>query len=315
MSCVWKQENWSHYAIPSFLIIGIQVSYIPQHVSIIMSKSSRGISWISLWLAAISTSCNVVASTISLDVWPKFECCYNEWGFGHCVSSILPEIQLSTGFTNTWVLFLLVILYHETKSDYMVLKPSTDSIDGSQEHVLEKKSGKKKLIMWIVFLLSFLICFVSFFAVGITLNYTLPNKENVIDRYAMAIGILAASAVFVQWTPQIYKTFVNKDPGTLSILFLLLQTPGSFLCVWAFLGIRPWYVWASYAVSGVQQSVTLFLVLLYTPSVRRFFGCASREIDEEARVSLMAQEDRDDYDDPYAENANPSLSRRTPLIS
>jgi hypothetical protein len=55
--------------------------------------------------------------------------------------------------------------------------------------------------------------------------------KDILKDYAFAFGVLSASAEFVHWTPQIWKTWKAKDPGSLSIAMLVLQAPGSFLVV------------------------------------------------------------------------------------
>jgi len=95
--------------------------------------------------------------------------------------------------------------------------------------------------------------------------YILRQQSTTLVTYARVLGISASILVIIHWSPQIWTTFNLKSPGTLSILMLVLQMPGSLVVVFfqAVLNKADWTTWTPYLLTAVQQLILLILCLVY----------------------------------------------------
>ncbi|KAJ4462463.1 putative PQ loop repeat protein [Paratrimastix pyriformis] len=93
--------------------------------------------------------------------------------------------------------------------------------------------------------------------------------ETSIIVYAQVMGILSVICNIVQWSPQIWKTWRLKSKGSLSIIMLALNTPGSFLILFylAVIEKNGVFTWISFLAAGSQQLFLLVLVIIF--EVRR----------------------------------------------
>jgi len=89
------------------------------------------------------------------------------------------------------------------------------------------------------------------------------GNSAVVKHYALALGILAAIGVILQWTPQIYHTWRAKEIGSLSVVMTGVQVPGNFLVViFQFLYHTSVFTWLPALIAGIQQ-LMLFILCCY----------------------------------------------------
>ena len=58
--CDFDERSVFTYAVGIFLVVGVIVSYVPQHATIVFKRTSFGISWVTTLLANVSSCCNVL---------------------------------------------------------------------------------------------------------------------------------------------------------------------------------------------------------------------------------------------------------------
>jgi len=251
--CVFNEQEWYTYGLGLVLIFGVILSYVPQHYAIIKSKSARGISWIMIALANLSTCCNTINAV--LEQWKKIACC-NEFSALQCNAVMLPLYQISVGWINSFILFVLVIVYFP-------LRDFPPNLMREEENEIYKRNCKsQKLSIW-TFVAYLVLNLVAATVAGAVLLIVYGRDSSPLKGYAFALGLVATCATIIQWTPQIWKTWNAKDIGNLSIAMLLLQTPGSFLVV-IFQGIlnhENISTWMPFFLTGIQQSVLLAICI------------------------------------------------------
>lgn len=97
--------------------------------------------------------------------------------------------------------------------------------------------------IWCVFGGGFLTIYAAY-------NYHIDHPMNKVLDYVM--GILGTLTIIAQWIPQMYTTYKTKGPGSLSVITLVINAPGSFLNVILQFSANPAgvSVWLPYLFSG-----------------------------------------------------------------
>ncbi|OLL26331.1 hypothetical protein NEOLI_000887 [Neolecta irregularis DAH-3] len=90
------------------IVLGVILSYIPQHYRIILKKSSEGISPWFLLLGITSTSDALI--NILILQYPILKCC-QELGPGKCFIATLGIAQIAMGFLMFTIIVVLVTVY------------------------------------------------------------------------------------------------------------------------------------------------------------------------------------------------------------
>jgi len=258
--CIFKEQPWYSYGLGLVLIFGVILSYIPQHFAIINSKSARGISWITIALANLSTCCNTLNAV--LEQWHQISCC-DKFSALQCNAVMLPTYHISVGWINSFILFVLVLVYFP-------LRDFPPQLMREQENEIYKRNCRSRMLAIWSFVAYLVLNLVAATAIGLAMLLVYGTDSKPLKTYAFSLGIVATCATVVQWTPQIWKTWNAKDIGNLSILMLLLQTPGSFLVV-LFQGIlnhQNISTWMPFFLTGIQQAV-LLAICIYLEVRRR----------------------------------------------
>lgn len=175
------------FALNSFLILGLLVSYYPQILRIHTSKSSIGISPQFLLLGFLGSICNL--SNITILSIETLERCSQ--------ISLLLCIQRTFGVS---LIAVQTVLF--------------SSVTGLS--LYHSKSTKTAISLFIFTTLSSLI--VS--------TVILINNPSVSLIYASMFGVVALGAGCLQYIPQVWTTWKKRDFGALSIATLLMQCPG-----------------------------------------------------------------------------------------
>lgn len=154
-------------------------------------------------------------------------------------------------------------------------------------------------------------------------NILLTSRyEDALQWYANGLGLGATALAIVQFLPQIYTTYTLKSVGSLSLLTMCIQTPGSY--VWAAslaarLGWAGWSIWGLFCVTGTLQGIILTLGIIYELRERR----ERREAEILADPEGVAQDggaverghvghlaDQNDQDDDIRDESTPLISAR-----
>jgi len=224
----WMTDNTVHFVLPpvlgpncyeeptylnkilcTVLVVGVGVTFFPQWQKIYKRKTSEGVSFITfgiLFLANFFVTQNSV-----LLRQEKLLCCSELTGV-LCVLNNLATLQLAVTTLALTVSYTLILRYFPQTSDEGAPRTKSKSI----------------AYLWIMFCaLLAILSVVGFFI------YTNGGKGEQTriwrERYAHAMGVLAAICQASVWAPQLYTSCKMKDEGSLSLTSLSFTTLGSFL--------------------------------------------------------------------------------------
>eukprot|EP01119_Soliformovum_irregulare_P020463 TRINITY_DN6628_c0_g1_i1.p1 TRINITY_DN6628_c0_g1~~TRINITY_DN6628_c0_g1_i1.p1 ORF type:complete len:303 (-),score=49.56 TRINITY_DN6628_c0_g1_i1:51-959(-) len=291
--CYFKEQSPFSYAIGVGLILGVCISYIPQFIAIIRRRSSVGIAWQTVLLANISTCSNTINAIF--EQWETVACCRLYYTPLQCAASTLSIAQIATGFINSTIFYILVLAFFPSEREEEEFKMS-----GQEQRYMSSSSFRSKWRLpgtnriraryaGLVYLILNILLIPA--TIGVLLWFYGPGSKEVTD-FAFAMGIVSSLAVVLQWTPQIVKTFRAKAVGSLSILMLILQAPGSFLVV-IFQGVlegKSVSTWLAFLLTGIQQMVLLIECLIFY--FRNKKREQARSINGDEREKLL-------YETPY----------------
>ncbi|WVR08984.1 hypothetical protein IAU60_006044 [Kwoniella sp. DSM 27419] len=273
----------SHHDVPTLVLslllcTGLVISYLPQHLRIIRSKSSEGFSPWFLLLGATSSASGML--NLLIVQWPLFRCC-RVLNAGTCFETLLGFFQV----TLQWLLFsIILILYlvyfpaHLKWQRVLPLEPehhhygalvSEDTTPGSTGDddlgtITTTPEWRLAVTLGIVVLLHLALLFLLSLSLLLVLPPTQPPHRFL--RYlATFLGISATLLAVLQYAPQIHKTYRSRLVGALSLGTMAIQVPGSVLFVLS-LVFRPgtdWTSWLAYAVTGGMQGALFIICLLW----------------------------------------------------
>jgi cystinosin len=228
------------------LMLGTIISYVPQYVAIIKAKSSEGLSF--LMMAIGLTGGFLIAVNSGVLKWSYAICCLDLNTLG-CLKNNLATEQLLASLGCVLVLYILYIKYHP--------------MEPTAKISYEKRKKQKKISIIVLIVVAVLSVIISVIC-GI-LYYNIELRNGTVKTIGQVLGVAAAISMVIQWTPQIYTTFVNKSQGNLSILMLLLQMPGALLVMFfqAILNKSDISTWLPYAFLFVEQFILVTLCVYF----------------------------------------------------
>lgn len=154
------------------------------------------------------------------------------------------------------------------------------------------------------------VILLSLFGVGLASIATVATDTSTHSRtqtWADILGTVAGSLSAVQYLPQIYFTWQLKSIKSLSIITMLIQVPGAFLfafSLWLRVGWRGWSTWLVYIVTGVLQSILLFLAITYLLADRRA-----------AQEGMLDDRALDEHADGAEDRLREGVDERTALLA
>ncbi|OQD75922.1 hypothetical protein PENDEC_c005G07167 [Penicillium decumbens] len=242
------------------IIIGILVSYLPQHIRIISRRSSFGISPYFVLLGTTSGT----SSFANILVFPKtahdFACCSQISGLA-CFAGLLGVFQIGM----QWLCFFSILLL------FVVYFPRATSPTNPVEPVSSTPSGptyRTALTVTAICLLHALATLI------ISVAFSL-RQPSALPVWANFLGVLSAILASIQYLPQIYTTLRLRCVGSLSIPMMCIQTPGSL--VWAASlaareGAQGWSIWGVLVVTACLQGTLLVMAIYF-----EYFGPESKQ--------------------------------------
>lgn len=267
MAHMWELDNSAceHLRSPSYLelvvsiviLIGLLISYLPQHYRIISRGTSEGIS---PYFVLLGTTSATAGFANILTVPPSREAigCCRELGAFDCAAGLLGVAQLGVQwlcFTLILVLFLIFFRYREANVP-------RDELGG--------ESPK-----WQTAVAVGLLCVFHGLIVVILTGVFALALPSYLTTWANSLGVMAALLAAVQYVPQIWTTYRLKHVGSLSIPMMCMQTPGGFLfaaSLFARLGVAGWSTWVIYLLTATMQGIVLVLGVYYEMDSRRHEG-------------------------------------------
>ncbi|KAI7202217.1 hypothetical protein KC316_g1928 [Hortaea werneckii] len=275
------------------LVLGIFISYIPQHYKIIKCGTSEGLSpwWVLLGgLSSIAAMGNILTLPASRE---DMMCC-REISGGACASALLGVVQIGV----QWGCFMFVVML------YLTFFP------GTSDHELAASSSSLRSAPPPSRRNAVLVGSTTLFAVltvGIistALVFAWPHHT---QFWANTLGSIAGVLSAIQYLPQIWYTWRLGDVKSLSYITMFIQVPGAFVfafSLWNRVGWEGWSTWLMFVVTGCLQGVLLCLAISYYLARRRL----AKEVDD--RDDYPRLDDVDGTAEPGAE-----VNEQTSLLS
>ncbi|KAG1835484.1 hypothetical protein EV424DRAFT_1531350 [Suillus variegatus] len=238
-------SDWFVNALATFLIIGLVVSYCPQHLRIIQMGSSEGFSPWFLLLGSTSSAAGML-NMIALS-WPTIQCC-NDVSVGKC-------LEITAGVTQVvlqWVLFtailVLYMIYYPARLKYVDIDiPAHGTLP--PQHVKTKLSSDdwrlSMNVSWAVTIHLVFITIVTFFLLLTRIQEPGGEVSRQISLWATLLGVSSALLAAIQYAPQLSRTYHSKLVGALSIPMMIIQSPGAFVMSIS-LALRPGINWTTW---------------------------------------------------------------------
>ncbi|KAK1821643.1 hypothetical protein LTR12_003870 [Friedmanniomyces endolithicus] len=275
--------------LAAVLLLGILVSYLPQHLKILSRRSSEGLSPWWVLLGALS-SIAALANILTLPASRQDIGCCQELGKGECAAALLGADAVD----DSVMLFLIFFPSTTTTAD---LSSSVSSLTSSPP-----PKRRDAVIVASLTLLALLF-------VGITSVTLVIADPHHTQAWANFLGTIAGLLATIQYVPQIWYTYRLGDVKSLSVITMLIQVPGAFLfafSLWQRLGWDGWSTWAVYVVTGILQGNLLGLAIFYYVRSRRTGKSSAGEVDDDSS-------DVDDVDGATARAEN--VDERTTLLN
>jgi len=228
-----------------FLITGITISYIPQYVAIIRARSSDGINFGMLALSLLSAFLSGINAGVLN--WPEVVCCL-DLTTPQCFKNNLSTEQIFSGLICTTILYTLFLVYFKTEE--------------TKDETHETRQRRKNLAMGTY--VGVIVLSIGLSITAGVLYYNVHLRGSILQVIAKVLGLVSAVLIVVQWTPQIYTTYKMKSPGSLSVLMLILQIPGSLLVMFfqAF-NHKDITIWLPYVFQFLQQSILVVMCVIF----------------------------------------------------
>lgn len=236
------------FAIGILLIIGLIISFIPQYYKIIKTQSVEGISHWSQGLNNISSFCALFGAFM-LD-YNIFSSCHNNI---YCGRDMVPFIQLLFIWICLLINYILFIKYYNNTYDY------------------NKYEARYVYGFFIFYVIIFLGC-VTLTTIVLVANWEKWKSYGVL--FGDILNILSSLITAFVWVPQIITTIRLKHIGSLSLISLAIQVPGTLLTFifQVYISKLSWFIGAPYLVSFIFQLSLLILGIIYELKKRKLLA-------------------------------------------
>ncbi|KAH6614057.1 PQ loop repeat protein-like protein [Boeremia exigua] len=273
----------ANFSVSVFIVVGILVSYLPQHYKIISRRSSRGLSPLFVLLGTVSGTASI-ANILTLPESTRDMACCKEIGRFPCAAALLGIAQIGVQWTCFFFIMMLFLIFFPRP-----LIPGIDQ-DAEEEDISKMPTWKEAVLVLAVSLAFFIFAFIG----SVVFVYAVPSH---VRGWANFLGLLATVLAAIQYIPQIITTWRLQEPGSLSVLMMCIQTPGSFVfaaSLYARLGSGGWSAWGLFIFTGCLQGCLLAMSLSFLWRDRqvqkRLEQEASPDADSE-RTPLLVTED------------------------
>ncbi|KAI9770546.1 MAG: hypothetical protein M1840_003136 [Geoglossum simile] len=245
--------GYTNLALSILLLVGILISYLPQHYRIISRRSSEGISPYFVLLGTTSGTSSF--ANILILSRGDLHCCRHISSF-ECFAGSLGVAQVGMQWSCFAFILLLFVIFTPREPNPDIRK--TDRSDSSQ--------GFRTALAIAA------ICVLHAIATSALSAHFLNARPSSLILWANFLGINSTILASIQYFPQLWTTFRLKHVGSLSIPMMLIQTPGSFVwagSLFARLGKEGWSAWGVFVVTGSLQGSLLAMAIHYELKERR----------------------------------------------
>ncbi|CAA9965117.1 Peptidase M28 multi-domain protein [Pyrenophora teres f. maculata] len=235
-----------NFGVSIFIVVGILVSYLPQHFKIIARRSSRGLSPMFVLLGTVSGTASIANILTLPESTRDMDCCKDIGGFP-CAAAMLGIVQIAVQWACFFFIMLLFLIFFPRASDAV------------EEQDTDMPTWKEAVLVLGVSIAFFVV---SLFG-SVVFVYAIPSH---VRGWANFLGLLASLLAAIQYLPQIAMTWRLQETGSLSIPMMIIQTPGSFVfaaSLYARLGPRGWSAWGLFIFTGFLQGILLAMALSF----------------------------------------------------
>jgi len=172
-----------------------------------------------------------------------------------------------------------------TSESAVVVDSNTSATGTINSGDLKKKHSFEYRLTFILFLTFLAAVFVGTGIASVLLAF--HGREHELSlMYARLNGLLASALTFIQWTPQILRTYRQKSAGNFSILMICIMLPGAFITIayMIFVAKQSITTWLSYLCSGIQQAILFSLLVFYETK-----NCILKRKQGDASLSKIAE--------------------------
>ncbi|CAK5278264.1 unnamed protein product [Mycena citricolor] len=268
------------------LCIGLVISYLPQHLRIIRTGTSEGLSPWFLLLGSTSSAAGFLNLVTVQHV--QIRCC-SVVSIASCMESTAGIVQVGLQWAMFSFVFILYIIYFPDHLKY----ETTSAAEGASRYKTEPRKTKtwahSLLLAYFTvahFVLSFLVTLVILFSTPSPLtpvdppspypdpSFPDPDSDALptsLARWALLLGVSSAALAAIQYLPQIAFTWRARLVGALSVPMMCVQSPGAVAMVTS-IALRPgtnWTSWVTYAVAGMMQFTLLGICVAWKLRQRR----------------------------------------------
>lgn len=287
-----QAPSYLNLSLSIFILLGILISYLPQHYRIIHRRTSSGLSPYFVLLGTISGTCAFANILVLPASRADVACCSSVSTF-ECFAGLLGIAQVGV----QWSCFFAILLL------FLIFFPRDEVLPGAS-----------KMPSWRTALIVAFTCLAHLVLVILTSFYLIIERPSYLLAWANTLGIMAAVLALIQYFPQIWTTYHLKHVGSLSIPMMLIQTPGSF--VWAGslaarLGREGWSTWGVYVVTGCLQGCLLVMGIYFEFQARKAGEYMLPQDGREEDEVWVGGQDTDDEGHHVVENGRPGVERRT----
>ncbi|KAJ4138178.1 hypothetical protein NW768_001996 [Fusarium equiseti] len=252
-----KTPSYLELVVSIVLLLGILVSYLPQHYRIISRGTSEGISPYFVLLGVTSATAGF-ANILTVPPSRAAIGCCKELGRFECAAGLLGVAQLGA----QWVCFSLILVLFLIFFRYREANVPTEDLRGEAPR-------------WQTAVMVGLLCVLHGLIVIILTGVFFIALPDHLVFWANFLGIMATVLAAIQYVPQIWMTYHLKHVGSLSIPMMCIQTPGGFLfagSLFARLGWEGWSTWFIYLITASMQGSVLFMGVYYEYTARQRGG-------------------------------------------
>jgi len=242
-----SSPSYVNFTLSILILLGILISYLPQHHRIIVRRSSDGISPYFVLLGTTSGTC-AFANILTLPASQRDLGCCKELSRFACAAGLLGIAQVGV----QWVCFTVILFL------FLLFFPSATPLTPPS-----KPTSQPSLRTAIAVFLTCILHLILVFLVSVVIIYRVPFH---LALWANVLGIMGTCLAAIQFLPQIYTTWKLQAVESLSIPMMCIQTPGSFVWVGSLaarFGWEGWSTWGIYLVTGVLQGCLLTMGITF----------------------------------------------------
>ncbi|KIY52171.1 hypothetical protein FISHEDRAFT_35884, partial [Fistulina hepatica ATCC 64428] len=260
-----QKHDWFTATLTGGLCVGLILSYLPQHLRIITAGTSEGFSPWFLLLGCTSSAAGLM--NLFVMQFGIIKCCR--------VFSFLGCLEMTAGVVQV---FIQWFMYNVILFLFMVYYPPRLKYRGCTNDVETTRKPAKPLVRTSEWSASIIVSWLTagHFAVllGTSLYLLLASHPPPVQSqplnprlasWATFLGVSSAFLAAIQYTPQLVHTYRTKLVGALSLLMMMIQSPGAVLMVLS-IALRPdtnWTSWITFAVAGMMQGSLLVMCICW----------------------------------------------------